>query len=244
MARLWNAVLVGLVGFAQPAVAGPPYVSDDPEPTDYKHYEIYTFSGGVATRDGRSGEMGIDFNYGAAPNLQLTATLPAGFESPTVGSTRFGLSNIELAAKYRFLHQETFGWDVSVFPRIFLPSPSSAVGDKKPSLLLPIWVQKDWANGWSTFGGGGCVANADSSKNSCLAGWVITRKILPKLQLGLELFHQTADSSGTPATSSLGVGVTYDINDTYHVLGYVRRGIQNPTETDQYSWYGALLTTF
>jgi hypothetical protein len=38
--------------------------------------------------------------------------------------------------------------------------------------------------------------------------------------------------------------VTYDINDTYHVLGYVRRGIQNSTDTDQYSWYGALLTTF
>jgi hypothetical protein len=244
MARLRNVILVALVGFAQPAIAGPPYVSDDPEPTDYKHYEIYTFSSGNATRDGRSGEMGIDFNYGAAPNLQLTATLPAGFESPATGATRLGLSNIELAAKYRFLHQDTFGWDVSVFPRIFLPSASNAVGDQKPSLLLPIWVQKDWGSGWSTFGGGGCVVNADSSKNSCLAGWVVTRKILPKLQLGLELFHQTADSSGTPATSSLGVGVTYDINDTYHVLGYVRRGIQNSAETDQYSWYGALLTTF
>jgi hypothetical protein len=219
-------------------------VSDDPEPTDYKHYEIYTFSSGTATRDGRSGEMGVDFNYGAAPNLQLTATLPAGFENSATGGTRLGLSNIELAAKYRFLQQDTFGWDVSVFPRFFLPSPSSAVGDKKPSLLLPIWVQKDWASGWSTFGGGGCVVNADSSKNSCLAGWVVTRKILPKLQLGLELFHQTADSSGSPAMSSLGVGVTYDINDTYHLLGYVRRGIQNSTETDQYSWYVALLTTF
>ena len=173
-------------------MAGPPYVSDDPEPTDYKHYEIYTFSTGTATRDGRSGEMGVDINYGAAPNLQLTATLPAGFDSPAMGATRLGLSNIELAAKYRFLHQDTFGWDVSVFPRVFLPSPSSAVGDRKPSLLLPIWVQKDWGSGWSTFGGGGCVVNADSSKNSCLAGWVVTRKMLPNLQLGLELFHQTA----------------------------------------------------
>jgi hypothetical protein len=244
VARLWHIAYVALLGLAQPALAGPPYLSDDPEPTDYKHYEIYTFSNGTATQDGRSGAMGIDFNYGAAPNLQLTATLPAGFESPTVGGARIGLSNIELAAKYRFLRQDTFGWDVSIFPRVFLPSPSGGVGDRNPSLLLPIWVQKDWGGGWSTFGGGGCVFNADSAQNSCLAGWVVTRKVLPKLQLGLELFHQTADSSGTPASSSLGIGVTYDVNDTYHLLGYVRRGIQNTNETDQYSWYAALLTTF
>ena len=73
MVRSWRAVAIVLLGLAQPALAGPPYLSDDPEPTDYKHYEIYTFSNGTATRDGRSGEAGIDFNYGAAPNLQLTA---------------------------------------------------------------------------------------------------------------------------------------------------------------------------
>jgi hypothetical protein len=244
VARLWRIVFVALLGLTQPVLAGPPYLSDDPEPTDYKHYEIYTFSNGTATRDGRSGEMGIDFNYGAAPNLQLTVTLPAGFESPNGGRTSVGVSNVELAAKYRFLHQDTFGWDVSVFPRVFLPSPSSAVGDSNASLLLPIWAQKDFGGGWSTFGGGGCTINVDSTHNSCMAGWVVTRKILPKLQLGVELSHRTADSSGTPASSSLGVGVTYDINDTYHLLGYVSRGIQSTNQTDQYSWYAALLTTF
>ena len=58
-------------------MAGPPYLTDDPEPTDYQHFEIYTFTEGTATRDGTSGEGGIDFNYGGAPNLQLTATVPA-----------------------------------------------------------------------------------------------------------------------------------------------------------------------
>lgn len=32
------------------ALAGPPYLSDDPEPTDYKHFEIYTFIHGPMTR--------------------------------------------------------------------------------------------------------------------------------------------------------------------------------------------------
>jgi hypothetical protein len=60
----------------------------------------------------------------------------------------------------------------------------------------------------------------------------------------VELFHQTADSIGTPATTSLGIGARYDINDNYHLLGYVRRGIQNTDETDQYSWYASVLFTF
>src|SRR5271155_4034974 len=149
----------------RPALAGPPYVSDDPEPTDYKHFEIYSFSDGITSNNGKSGEAGIDFNYGGAPDLQLTATVPAGFESPAGGQMTVGPDNVELAAKYRFLHQDTVGWDVAVFPRVFLPSGSGSVGDNRASLLLPVWVQKDWTSAWSTFGGGGCVISARNSRD-------------------------------------------------------------------------------
>jgi hypothetical protein len=236
-------LLATLIALVRPAFAGPPYISDDPEPTDYKHFEIYTFNDGTRTRDGASGEAGIDFNYGAAPDLQLTAALPAGFNFPAEGASAIGLSNIELAAKYRFLHQDTFGWDVSVFPRMFLPSGSSAVGDANPSLLLPVWLEKDWGE-WSLFGGGGCVISSGGAQDHCLSGGVLTRQVLPKLQLGLELFHQTADAGGNRATTAIGVGARYDLNDNYHLLAYVNRGVQNADETNQYSWYTSVLFTF
>ena len=237
-------IVAAVLGVASPALAGPPFVSDDPEPTDYKHFEIYTFNAGTAVRGDTGGASGIDFNYGAAPDLQLTATIPGAFDLPAGGAASFGLGNVELAAKYRFLHQNSFGLDVSVFPRVFLPSPSNGVGNNTASLLLPVWVQKDWSGGWSAFGGGGCVLNKRSARNYCLTGGVVTYQLFPKLQLGVELFHQTADGSGTPATTSLGVGARYDINETYHLLGYVRRGIQNTDETDQFSWYASVLFTF
>jgi hypothetical protein len=235
---------LGLALWSQSAFAGPPYVSDDPEPTDYQHFEIYTFATGTTTRDGTSGQSGIDFNYGAAPDLQLTATVPAGFDLPAGGDTSLGLSNVELAAKYRFLHQDGFGLDVSIFPRIFLPSGSASVGDTQPSLLLPVWVQKDWNGGWSAFGGGGCTVSERRAVDFCQMGGVLNYQLLPKLQIGAELFHQTADASGTPATTSVGIGWRYDLNDNYHLLGYVRRGIENINETDQYSWYTSVLFTF
>lgn len=243
MARVWPIAIV-LGALTRPALAGPPYISDDPEPTDYSHFEIYSFNLGTATRSGTSGMAGIDFNYGAAPDLQLTAMLPAGFNNPTGDPTSIGMTNIELAAKYRFLRQDTFGLDVSIFPRMFLPSGSNTIGYNRAGLLLPIWVQKDWGGGWSAFGGGGCMVGGLGTEDFCLAGAVLTYQLLPKLQIGAEFYHQTADRAGTPATSSLGVGVRYDLNDNYHLLGYVSRGVENTNETNQLSWYASILFTF
>jgi hypothetical protein len=241
-AMISASVLLALL--AEPALAGPPYVSDDPEPTDNGHFEIYTFDNGINTRAGTTGEAGIDFNYGAAPDLQLTATLPAGYADTVGDRMRIGPGNVELAAKYRFLHQDTFGLDVSVFPRMFLPSGSDSIGDNHVSLLLPIWVQKDFGKQWSAFGGGGCTFNEVRAADFCEAGAVLAYQVLPKLQIGGELFHQTADSQGTPASTSLGIGRRYDVTDNYHLLGYVRRGIENTDDTDRYSWYASVLFTF
>jgi hypothetical protein len=227
-----------------PAMAGPPYLTDDPEPTDYKHFEIYTFNSGTVTRDDTGGATGIDFNYGGAPNLQLTATVPLAYDAPAGGPLVGGLGNIELAAKYRFLTQQNFGLDVAVFPRVFLPSAASNVGEQHASYLLPIWMEKDWGP-WSAFGGGGCEVNrGGDSRDFCLAGLVVTRQIVDNLQMGLELFHQSADTRGGDATTSLGVGLRYDVNDHYHLLGYVGRGIQNADATDRFNWYTSILFTF
>jgi hypothetical protein len=247
--RRSRALLSALAGFIlalgiRSAFAGPPYVADDPEPTDYQHFEIYTFNLGTTARGGTNGESGIDFNYGAAPNLQLTAVVPGGFNQPYGEGLAIGMSNVELAAKYRFLQQDSFGLDVSIFPRVFLPTVTNGVSENRTSLLLPIWVEKDWNGGWSAFGGGGCTVTDGRGLNFCQAGAVLTYQVLPKLQFGTEFFYQTADTFGTPATSSIGVGLRYDLNDNYHLLGYVRRAIENANETDQYSWYAAILFTF
>jgi hypothetical protein len=106
--------------------------------------------------------------------IQLTAVLPAGFAEPTGGSTSFGLGNIELAAKYRFQHQDSFGVDVSIVPRVFLPGGPESLNGNRASLLLPTWVQKDWGKGWSSFGGGGCMIGSLGIQQFCIAGAVLT----------------------------------------------------------------------
>jgi len=235
-----------LLALPAAALAGPPYVTDDPEPTDYRHYEVYLYSQASGGRDGVSGAYGLDFNYGATENLQLTAVVPLAFERPTGGDSSHGLGNVELAAKYRLVHDsESGGWDVAFFPRVFLPASSDRVGEKHASLLLPVWFQHDWEKDWSTFGGGGCVINrGGDSKDFCIAGWALTHQVLPKLQLGAELVHQSADSKGGRASTQFGAGLKYDINDTLHLLAYAGPSLQNIAATGRYAWYTSVLFTF
>jgi Putative MetA-pathway of phenol degradation len=241
----WPAAAAFVLGLCTVrAFAGPPYHSDDPEPTDYRHYEIYAFTNGIVNQDGTSGAGGIDFNYGGAPNLQLTATFPIGYAFPSGGSLQGGLSNIELAAKYRFLTKDNVGFDAAIFPRVFLPSASPNVGQPHGSFLFPVWIQKDWDK-WSAFGGGGCEINrGGNSQDFCLAGLVVTNQITSNLQVGMEIFHQTPDIQGGSATTSIGTGVHYDLNDHYHLLGYLGRGIENAHANDRLNWYAAVLFTF
>ena len=56
-----------------PAVfAGPPFLTDDPEPVPFKHWEVYLFSTVDATRKSTNGTgPAFEFNVGALPNLQV-----------------------------------------------------------------------------------------------------------------------------------------------------------------------------
>lgn len=229
--------------WATPAFAGPPFLTDDPDTTPRGEYEILLFATGNTTADGDEGEYGLDFNYGGGDDLQLTAAVPVSYASLSGASRQSGLGNIELAAKIRVLHQATSGWDVAVFPRVFLPSGSD-LGDQHASLLLPIWIGREGEN-WSTFGGGGCALNrGDDSQDYCVAGWALTRQVLPNLEVGGEVFHQTADTRDGFASTTLGFGGTYDLNDHVHFLGYVGTGLHNRDETGRTSWYGSVLFTF
>ncbi len=72
----------------------------------------------------------------------------------------------------------------------------------------------------------------------------VTNQIKTDLQVGLEIFHQTADTIGGQDTTSVGIGVRYDLNDHLHLLGYVGRGIENVDVTDRLNWYTSILFTF
>src|SRR5665213_755591 len=88
------------------ALAGPPFQTDDPEPIDYGHYEFYTFaaSDGTHIETDMAGPA-VEFNWGALPNVHLHMILPAAAIFPADEPRAFGLGDIELGIKYRFVQE-------------------------------------------------------------------------------------------------------------------------------------------
>ncbi len=224
--------------------AGPPFITDDPQPVELHHFETFYFSAGSTARDGYGGAAGIDFNYGAAKDLHINIVAPYAYDHPRGGTDAGGLGNIELAAKYRFLHQDRSGWDVAVYPRLILGSASRKVGDPGAALFLPVWIGRA-GQGWSTYGGGGCLYRHQAgATTACQTGWVVTRDLGDRLHVGAEIVHQSAAEKGARASTALGAGLTFDLNDHYHLLAYAGPNLQNVSQTARYNWYAALQTTF
>jgi hypothetical protein len=215
------AALIALC--AGPALAGPPYLTDDPEPTDVGHWEIYNFAGGMRGGGGLDGEAGLDLNYGAAKDLQLTASLPVAFDNArgfSATGLRGAAGDVELAAKYRFIHQAQGGWtpDVSVFPRLFAPTAGRGFGTGRASLLLPVWAQKDLGP-WSVFGGGGYTFNPGTGQRDFWQGGIgITRAVTPRLSLGAEVFGQARDTVQGGGFQAVDIGATYKLTDHWSLL--------------------------
>src|SRR5271154_597600 len=84
---------IALCGLAltRASFAGPPYLTDDPEPVDFRHWEIYLATVPTQNAAGWSGTPPqLETNYGAAPNLQLSLTIPLSFAASRGSTTHFG----------------------------------------------------------------------------------------------------------------------------------------------------------
>ena len=208
---------------ASAAIAGPPFITDDPEPVELHHWEVYTFSAGAFDSHGATGQgPALEVNYGAAPNLQLHLIAPLAYDSPPAGPSILGMGDTELGFKYRFVDPGKDDWfpQVGVFPLLEIPT-----GDAKRGLgagyvqaFLPVWIQKDFGK-WTTYGGGGYWINpGPGNRNFWYAGWLLQRQVTDRLTLGGEVFHTTSAQVGRPELTGFNLGGQYDFTEHYHLL--------------------------
>jgi hypothetical protein len=90
--------MIAMLGAPSSATAGPPFRTDDREPVEYQHWEVYTLSTAAHAQGDTAGILpGVEVNFGAAPNLQLHLIAPIGFDKPSGGSWQSGHGDPELA---------------------------------------------------------------------------------------------------------------------------------------------------
>jgi hypothetical protein len=214
---------------ARLAQAGPPFVTDDPEPVDYQHWEVYGFTDGVREHGNTSGWLpGVEVNYGAAPELQLHAIAAYAFDAPNGASRRTGIGDTELGAKYRFVDPGKDDWwpQIGIFPLLELHTGNAArgLGAGYTQAFLPVWLQKDFGE-WTTYGGGGYWINPGSgNRNFWYTGWLLQRQVTKSLMLGGEIFHQGSSADGREGSVGFNLGGVYDFTEHYHLLFSAGRG--------------------
>jgi hypothetical protein len=244
-------IAAALVLTAGRALAGPPFQTDDPDPVPYHHFEFYAFSVGTAIRGDTQGEAPAwEFNYGLVPNGQVHIIVPQTFDAPSGAGAQYGLGDIELGFKYRFIDEDKDGARpmIGVYPLVELPAgeASRGLGAGYVRAYFPLWIQKSFGE-WTTYGGGGYWINqgdGTADRDYWFFGWLLQRQVTTQLAIGGEIFHQTstvAFGATNPAltrpTTGINIGAIYDLNPHNHLLVSFGTGLQNAPDTNLFSWY-------
>jgi hypothetical protein len=248
-----------LLALLSPAIslAGPPFLTDDPVPVDPGHWEINNYVAGSLAKGISAGVApGVDANYGAAKDVQLHLLALAAVEQINGAKAQWGLGDLEIGAKYRFLPAGEKDWwpQIAFYPFLDFATGNVArgLGTGATHAFFPIWLQKDFGK-WSTYGGGGYWLNPGAgNKNFWYVGWVTQYQLTEKVSLGGEVFHQTSSSIAVPGIVTLGssdttgvnFGGVYDFDTTYHLLFSFGRALDTAPATSMFSFYMALRLTY
>src|SRR5471030_832643 len=91
--------------------AAPPFRTDNPEPVEYRHWEIDAFSTGTHVYGNTTTTLpGVEVDDGALPDLQLHLVAPLVYNKSSGASAQYGYGDTELGAKYRFIAEDEEGW--------------------------------------------------------------------------------------------------------------------------------------
>ena len=223
--------------------AGPPFLTDDPEPVDYQHWEAYLFTQGDHFGSYNVEGPAVELNYGVLPDTQLHLIVPM----TTVGGggvpVASGLGDTEFGIKFRFVH-ETNGWpQIGVFPLVEFPTGDAdrGLGNGRTWFQLPLWLQKSWGP-WTTYGGGGEVLNsAPGQRDHPYGGWLVQRDFGPHLTLGGELWAQGQDTDSDRGYAALNFGGSCNVNEHFSLLFSAGHSVAGD---DHMLWYFALYWTW
>ncbi len=129
--RLTKSILIALlfwlprVSFAQ---GGPPMITDDPgTPGDGRWETNLAMAFSQLPNEGMINAPAIDLNYGLGDHIQLTLQGGPVILRRSNHGLIGGLGETQAAVKWRFLDEDTSGFDMSMFPRILFNISQSSV---------------------------------------------------------------------------------------------------------------------
>jgi hypothetical protein len=219
--------------------SGPPFFTDDPEPVDLHHFEYYLSSQDIINAHSGSGTLPhFEMNYGPETNMQFHLEAPIGY-SYVGNKMYYGIGDIELGIKYRFVGETSSIPQIGAFPLIEVPTGNvtKGLGNGKAQVYLPLWLQKSWGD-WTSYGGAGFWYNpGNDNKNWVYAGWLLQNKLSDLFTIGGELYYHTPRTTTDKQTVGFNFGGFIDINEKNHIIYSIGHSISGENALTAYLGY-------
>lgn len=229
-----HSIFLAIVLMVSHAWAGPPFLTNNPEPVSYKNTQLilFEFSDKTPTYTNIQAPF-LEVDYGLLPQLEVNMTLGIDSNiSQPYHQNGMGFSDIELGMTYRFLQETEYLPQIGFLPAIFIPTGESyrGLGNGHTYYQLCLWGQKTLRTWTVSFGGGYVYNHAATAFNYWISGLLLQKNVNSALTLGAEIYYQGATYQGIPSTTIANVGGTYNFTTRTALLfsaGHSVKGMQD-----------------
>jgi len=216
------------------AQGGPPMITDDPGTPGPGKWEV-----NLAWTDQRTpgstfyGLPLLDANFGVGDRIQLNYQASWNIARNAGQPTISGLSDSQLAVKWRCYDAGEHELQVSVYPRVSFLNPGSdsdqrGLADAKTTFLMPFEVQKDFP--WLSVNiDGGYTFSSDSDNRGWMGGICIGREVSKGWELDVEL-HVNTDEHASRAEWVANAGIRVDLSEHATLMLAVGRDLSSQLE--------------
>ena len=148
---------------------------------------------------------------------------------------RHGLDDTEIGVKYRFvdLARGDTRTMVGIYPMYQVPTGARRLGEDRGrhQVFLPLWMQEEIGK-WTFYGGSGYRFNRmPQGRSSVFTGVTALYAVSDNLQVGGELFEESANAAPASRTRGGNVGGTFKLNERFNLLFSVGRSSSGITQS-------------
>ena len=212
------------------AQGGPPMITDDPGTPGDRHWEI-----NIAWTDQRTpgetliGIPQIDANYGVGDRIQLNYQGSWNILRESDGPAESGLSDSQLAVKWRFYDAGDTGFQLSTYPRVFFlnPGDSDRRGTAGPNtdFLLPFEVVRNFG-ALSLDVDFGHTFSAASSDRGWMGGVCVGHNVTKEWELDAEV-HFSGSEDLDRGETVVNLGTRCDLSRNTTLLVALGKDVRN-----------------
>jgi hypothetical protein len=227
-----------LLLFAVSPKAGPPFVTDDPDPIEYHCWGFYIASQLLHFNHVTSGTAPhVEIDYGCIPNAMLHAIVPLAFRSED-HCIHYGLGDVEVGFIYRFFEKSGIFPEIGLFPLFELPTGNGqqGLGEGFTQVFFPVWLKKAWEK-IEAYGGAGYETSLGNNRShGWFFGGVFQYDFSARFSSGAELFHHWV-SDGEGGETGCNVGCVFSFTNNQNLLFSIGRDFSGPNNFLMYIGY-------